>query len=159
MYTPAGCTCAGLDGRTSAICTHLSSVKCVATISYVYSTSPRAGICTAFGIFTIASGCAIFHPSLHLCVAGASRISPADAPLSAHAVNVEIWPAVNDGSFEKYPYRGSANHGGIIFISTAAAIFPAFGRVCSYVTSGIGAGSPVRWQLWHLSWWIGRTSL
>ena len=44
---------------------------------------------------------------------------------------VAICDSLNDGSFEKCPYRGSANHGGIIFISTAAAIFRAQGRVCS----------------------------
>jgi hypothetical protein len=45
---------------------------------------------------------------------------------------------------ENFPYRGSANHGGIIFISTAAAIFPAQVFVSAYVTSGIGAASPLR---------------
>src|ERR1700691_5714038 len=111
MYTTAWCTCAALEGRTSTICTHLSTAKCVGTISYVYSTSPCAGICTGLGIFTTTCR-----------GGGASRASPAGAPALYHAEIVAISPALNEGSLAKCPYRGSANHGGIIFISTAAAI-------------------------------------
>ena len=51
---------------------------------------------------------------------------------------------VSDGSLEKCPKRGSANHGGIILLCTALAIAGAHGRVCSYVTRGMGATSPGR---------------
>ena len=40
---------------------------------------------------------------------------------------VAICCGVNETSLAKCPYRGSANHGGIIFISTACAIAPAHG--------------------------------
>src|SRR5262245_27831723 len=113
IYTTAWWTLPRLDGRISDIRTHLSSVNPVGTISYVYSTSPRAGIATAFGICTTRSGFGMFQSSVHALGGGASRGSPAGAPLSAHVVIVSICSAVSDGSLEKWPYFGSANHGGI----------------------------------------------
>jgi hypothetical protein len=106
-------------------------VKCVGTISYVYSTSPCAGSFTGFGIFTTRSGCEIFHPFVHVRGAGASCASPAGAPASAQAEIAAICFSVKEMSSAKCPYRGSANHGGIIFISTACAIAFAHGRACS----------------------------
>ena len=63
---------------------------------------------------------------------------------ATHASIVEICCGVSDGSLEKCPNRGSANHGGIIPLWTAFAIAGAHGRVCSYVTRGMGATSPER---------------
>src|SRR4029077_1602718 len=104
----------GLEGWTSAICTHLSSVKCVGTISYVYSTSPPAGIVTGFGIGKTRSGAAMFHPSAHEGGAGASWGFPAGVPPLTQARRVATCCAVSEGSLEKCPNCGSANHGGII---------------------------------------------
>ena len=49
-------------------------------------------------------------------------------------------------SLENLPKWGSANHGGILRISTASRMALAQGRVCSYVIRENGAASPERWQ-------------
>ncbi len=89
--------------ESSDICTHRPCVNPVGTISYVYSTSPRAGIATGFGIFTTRSGCGMFQPSAHWRGGGASSGFPAGAPAVAHDVSVWISCGVNEGSFEKLP--------------------------------------------------------
>src|SRR5215467_2267896 len=87
-YTTAWWTYCGLDGRISVNCTHLSSVKPMGTISYVYSTSPCARIATGTGICTILSGFGIFHAVAHFFAGGASLSEPAGEPPSTHAAIV-----------------------------------------------------------------------
>jgi hypothetical protein len=53
----------------------------------------------------------------------------------------------------------SANHGGISRVITLFLMTLAHGRTSSYDVRVIGATSPVRWQLAHLSNTIGATSL
>ena len=54
--------------------------------------------------------------------------SPSGAPLSAHAVRMPISSWLRRRSLAKWPYWGSANHGGIFCASTAAFIALAQGR-------------------------------
>src|SRR5271170_1008415 len=108
--------------------THFPSVKCVGTISYVYSTSPWAGIATGFCIWTTRSGAGMFHPLIHCRGGGASWALPTGAFDFAHVSIVLISPAESDGSFEKWPTPGSANHGGILRWRTESAIARASGR-------------------------------
>src|SRR6478609_10738950 len=101
---------------------------------------PVAGIWNALGISTMMSGL-IFQPSWNVSAAGLSLASPSSAPLSAHAVRVEISPALSVRSFLKCPTPCSAIHGGIFRETTAALIALAHGRLSLYVNSDIGATS------------------
>src|SRR5216684_8616898 len=114
-YTTAWCTFERSAGRTSAICTQRSSLKYVGTISKVYSMSPLAGSGTACGIFKTKSGFGIVQLSIQCLDAGASLVSPAGDFPSAHAASAAISAGFSDGSFEKGPTFGSANHGGMDF--------------------------------------------
>src|SRR5215467_1677890 len=119
---------------------------------------PVDGSSNGFGISTITSGL-MFQPSSKCFGAGASLGLPAGAPASAHAASVSISRDESFRSFEKRPYSGSANHGGICFAVVFVLIDRAHGRASSYEISDIGATSPGRWQVWQLFWRIGRTSL
>src|SRR5690348_4319786 len=158
-YTTAWCTFARLDGRISDVCTHSSRLNPVGTISYVYSTSPRAGISTGFVIVTTSSGCGIIHPSAHWRGGGASFGFPSGAPALTHAVSVAICSGVSEESSANFPTLGSANHGGISLALVFFCIAAAYRYVSLYVTSGIGAISPARWHFWQRSWRMGSTSL
>ena len=103
------------------------------------ATSPFAGIVTALGIGKTMSGFAMFHPSARCGGGGASCGLPAGAPAATHASTVATCCGVSEGSLEKCPNRGSANHGGIIPFWIDLAIAGAHRRVCSYVTRGMGA--------------------
>ena len=70
-----------------------------------------------------------------------------------------ISPALSERSFEKCPYFGSANQGGIFLVSTSARIDLAHGRASLKVSSEKGAISPGRWHSWQCFWTIGSTSL
>jgi hypothetical protein len=76
---------------------------------------------------------------VHCRGSGAFRASPPGAFASAHAASVAICAGVNDGSFEKRPTFGSANHGGIDLSCAARRMAPANGLVSSYVSNAIGA--------------------
>src|SRR4030095_1098023 len=101
----------------------------------------------------------IFHPSSKATGAGLSFASPSAAPLSAQSLMARISASLNRRSFLKWPYAGSANHGGICRAITAAFIDFAQGRVSANVMKDIGAISPGRWQVWQFFCRIGRTSL
>src|SRR3981081_3301201 len=85
--------------------------------------------------------------------------SPLGAPAFTQATMVLISFSVRERSFEKCPKMGSANHGGMIFCCTTRFMLGAQGRVCSYVSTGNGAASPGRWQVWQFFWRMGATSL
>src|SRR3979490_1410094 len=85
--------------------------------------------------------------------------SPFGAPAFTQARIVLISFSVRERSFEKCPKLGSANHGGMIFCCTTRFMLGAQGRACSYVSSGNGAASPGRWQVWQFFWRMGATSL
>ena len=95
---------------------------------------PRAGTLYGLGISITTSGL-MFHPSRHSMGGGMSFGSPSGAPASTHATSVLTSASVSLRSFAKWPNRGSANHGGIFFVSTASLIDLAHGRVLSYVRS------------------------
>src|SRR4051812_30822488 len=101
----------------------------------------------------------MFQPSAKLTAGGASDSWPAGAPASAHALIVSMSRVLSRRTLAKWPYAGSANHGGMFLATTASFIARAQGRACSYVSSDIGATSPGRWQVWQFDWRIGRTSL
>src|SRR5216684_7564501 len=145
-YTTAWCTFERSAGKTSAICTQRSSLKFVGTISNVYSMSPLAGSDTACGIFKTKSGLGILQLSSQCRDGGASFASPAGDFASTHAASVAISADVKDGSLENLPTLESANHGGMDFSWVARRIAAASGRVSSYVSNGIGAMPPARWQ-------------
>src|ERR1700757_5046989 len=90
---------------------------------------------------------------------GASFGDPASAPVPTQSEITWIWCGVSDGSFENFPYLGSANHGGISRDVTACLMAAAQGLTSRRVTSGIGAICPGRWQVWQRVWRMGRTSL
>src|SRR5713226_5911491 len=120
--------------------------------------SPLAGSGTACGILQTKSGFGIVQLSIQCLDAGASLVSPAGDFPSAHAASAAISAGFSDGSFEKGPTFGSANHGGMDFSCVARRIAPANGQVSSYVSKGIGAMPPARWQLWQCCARIGSTS-
>src|SRR5258706_6921633 len=99
---------------------------------------PLAGIGNADGISTTMSGL-IRHPSGKVFAGGLSFASPSGAPLSAHVEIMAISCEVRRRSLVKCPYFGSANHGGIICVTTAALSALAHGRASAYVSSDIGA--------------------
>src|ERR1700691_835123 len=107
---------------------------------------PRAGTLYGLGISITTSGL-IFHPSRHSMGGGMSFTSPSGAPASTHATKVLTSASLSLRSFAKCPKRGSANHGGIFFVSTASRIAFAHGRVLWYVRNDDGPISPGRWQL------------
>ena len=61
----------------------------------------------------------------------------APAVTQATIVSISSWDS--DRSFAKWPYCGSANHGGMILCCTASLMAPAQGRVSSYVSIENGA--------------------
>jgi hypothetical protein len=91
---------------------------------------PRAGSSNGFGISTMMSGL-MFQPLLNVSGAGASASFPAGAPASAHALSVAISRSTRRRSLAKWPMLGSANHGGICLLVTAALMARAHGRACS----------------------------
>ena len=66
-----------------------------------------------FPLGTTTSGCGIIQPLAHSRGGGASCRSPAKAFESAQETRVAISAGLSEGSFEKCPMPGSANHGGI----------------------------------------------
>src|SRR6516165_8730483 len=83
------------------------------------------------GPFTIISGW-ICHPSAgHLTAGGASLGLPSGAPPSAHfeIVSISLWFSAR--SLAKWPTFGSANHGGILRVTTASFMALAHGRTLS----------------------------
>src|ERR1700683_2911755 len=89
----------------------------------------------------------------HSLGAGMSLGSPWGAPASTQWAMAEIWLSLREISFWKswIPTVLSKCHGGIWRVSTLSLMALAHGRVSSYVTSDIGAISPLRWQFWHFS--------
>src|SRR6185295_20337368 len=96
---------------------------------YVYSTVPFSGTATSVGISTTRSGLGMFQPSIQRTAAGRSFASPSGAPASAQAANILMSDWLKLRSLAKCPYFGSANHGGILRLRTAALIALAHGRV------------------------------
>src|SRR2546430_17732062 len=73
---------------------------------------------------------------------------------SDHAARVEISAALSEGSFANWPIRGSANHGGMVFCSTAQRIAPEKGHACSYDSNRseerrVGKECRSRWSPYH----------
>src|SRR5258706_3348950 len=89
---------------------------------------PDAGMWNALGISNTTSGFPIVQPSTKWTGLGASLVSPALAPSSTHEIRVLISAADRVRSFSKWPYLGSANHGGIFLVATAVLIAFAHGR-------------------------------
>src|SRR2546429_6789726 len=52
-------------------------------------------------------------------------------------------------SFANWPIRGSANHGGMVFCSTAQRIAPEKGHACSYDSNGMGDRKSTRLNSSH----------
>src|SRR3982750_410105 len=98
---------------------------------YWYGTSPVAGIRLTEGIFNTRFGLSIFHPAVRFTCGAAPSAFPSGAPSSAQLARVLICPSLSDGSFEKCPQHGSANHGGMVRFEVASLIAVAKGRVCS----------------------------
>src|SRR5262249_14723439 len=99
------------------------------------------------------------HPSANFGSGGRSASFPFGAPPSTHAAMVSICACDRLRSFRIFSVcAGSANHGGISRDDTLFLITFAHGRTSSYEVSVIGATSPLRWQLTHLSKTIGATS-
>src|SRR3954451_20192561 len=113
-------------------------------IMYWYGTSSLAGIRLAEGIFSTRLGLSIFHPAVRLTCGAASSALPSGLPSAAQFASVLICSSLSDESFEKCPQHGSANQGGMVRFEVAALIAAANGRVCSYVSKGMGAISPAR---------------
>src|SRR5581483_2793771 len=113
------------------------------------------------GISSTASGSVPFvHPSENFGTGGMSASLPRGAPASTHAAIVSIGSRDRLLSLRIFSeYSGSAPHGGISRAVTFVLITFAHGRTSSYDSSDIGATSPGRWQLAHLSKTIGATSL
>src|SRR5437879_7295571 len=120
---------------------------------------PDSGTGNACGNSKITSGFEIPQPSTKFGDAGMSLGSPCGAPAFTQATIVLISLSVSERSFAKCPKVGSANQGGIIFCRTTRFMLAAQGRACSYVSSGNGAASPGRWQVWQFFWRMGATSL
>jgi hypothetical protein len=78
--------------------------------------------------------------------------------LSAQETKVVMSAWLSRRSLAKWPYCGSANHGGIFWLTTATLIAFAQGRASLYVRSDIGATSPGRWQPWQFFCKMGSTS-
>src|SRR5262245_57812354 len=94
----------------------------------------------------IVSGLPMFHPVSNLGAGGKSLESPSGAPESAHAVMVASSSSLNRRSLLNLPCAGSASHGGIFLVSTAAFIAFAHGRTSLNEVNAIGAASPARWH-------------
>ena len=73
---------------------------------------------------------------------------PRGAPLSTQAAIFAISSSESDGSSLNswMPMVLSTCHGGISRLLVRVLMARAHGRTCSYVVSGIGAISPVRWH-------------
>src|SRR5580658_9728681 len=100
------------------------------------------------------------QPSTKFCTGvGISSGAPFCAPAFTQFTNVRISATDKERSFEKWPYCGSANQGGIIFCVTTILMVGAQGLVCSKVSIEKGAASPGRWQVWQCFCKIGATSL
>ena len=93
-----------------------------------HSTIPRAG--TGYGgQIECDIGLICQPPAGHSIGGGATAGSPSGAPRSTHAAIVAISDSLSDRSLLKWPYCGSANHGGIALVTTACLIAFAHGRV------------------------------
>ena len=100
----------------------------------------------------------MLQPSTKVRGLGISLMSPMGAPASTQET---IWCTSSElrrRSLAKWPYRGSANQGGILPVATCSLITFAQGRVSVYVRSGIGPISPGRWQVWQFFWRMGTMS-
>src|SRR4029453_8312479 len=84
-----------------------------------------------------------FHAATNDGAAG-NGSDPSVAPASTQVTIVSISLAVSDGSFRKWPKRGSARQGGISRARTLLLIDCAQGRTSSYVSNDIGAAWPRR---------------
>ena len=99
-------------------------------------------------------------PSGHSCGGGMSPGSPRGAPLSTQRAMVAICSSLKEMSLTNswMPTVLSICHGGISRATTLLLIDRAHGRTSSYVTSGIGAIWPTRWQPSHFCCRIGAMS-
>ena len=95
------------------------------------STVPSAGTLNATGISMIRSGTPMFQPFTNFIGVGASFGLPGCAPPSTQVTRVFTCCGVSFRSLEKWPYCGSAYHGGIFFVSTAILMATAHGRASS----------------------------
>src|SRR5688572_21063673 len=100
------------------------------------------------------------QPVANCGTGGMSAALPRAAPPSTHAAIVSIsfcdrLMSLRIGS----DCDMSAPHGGISRATTFDLIAFAHGRASSYDSSDMGATSPGRWQLAHLLYMIGATSL
>src|SRR2546430_2555746 len=123
------CVTSGCSGLICIDVTHMSLVNPLGTVIHAHSMTLFFGCAgtSVTGPCTMTSGW-ICQPSGHLTGGGASLASPSGAPLSAHFAMVSIALCVRERSFKKCPTRGSANHGGIFLLATAAFIAFAQGR-------------------------------
>ena len=96
--------------------------------------------------------------TLRMVRIGGSLGSPSGAPASTQALIFSTSASDSRRSFAKWPYFGSANHGGIFLVATALLMALARG-VLSYVRNEDGPISPGRWQLSEFFSRIGNTSL
>src|SRR5260370_40165833 len=99
----------------------MSLVNPLGTVTHDHSMTLVFGCAgtSVSGPWTMTSGW-ICQPSGHLTGGGATLASPSGAPLSAHFAMVSIALCSRDRSFKKWPTRGSANHGVLFLLSTAA---------------------------------------
>src|SRR5581483_8329243 len=99
------------------------------------------------------------QPSEKVGTGGRSASLPRGAPPSTQATIVSICCRDRLRSLRIFSEcSGSAPQGGISREVTLVLITVAHGRTSAYEISVIGATSPARWQLTHLSYTIGATS-
>src|SRR5271170_5085639 len=120
--------------------------------------APEAGTSYAFSMVKTWSGWPISQPSMKFGTGGRSLGLPSGAPLEAQRISVSFSASVSRRSFEKIPRGWVACHGGIWPSATFSLMDFAQGRVCSYVSSDMGAISPGRWQVAQFLYRIGATS-
>src|SRR5215212_9581681 len=113
------------------------------------------------GISRMRSGSVpLVHPVANFGAAGSSDGLPRGAPPSTHAAIVSISFCVRLMSLRiGNVCVMSAPQGGISCATTLVLIALAHGRASWYDNNDIGATSPGRWQLAHLLYMIGATSL
>src|SRR5690348_8347588 len=97
-------------------------------MTYSYGMVPVAGTANGFGISKITSGFPIRQPLAKTIGFGPLFGSPAGVPDSAQAASVAMSASLSLRSFANLPTFGSANQGGIFFVTTAWRIALAQGR-------------------------------
>src|SRR2546428_3473556 len=116
-----------------------------------------SGIAYGFLIWKTLSG-RMFQPFRHVTGTGLSRGSPSGAPPSTQSIMLRISRSLKRLSFANRAWSVSANHGGILRVSTCSLIALAHGRASAYVSNDIGPISPGRWHVWQFRCNIGSTS-